>query len=150
MYASREDIERVYGPDELRAALNLAADAVLDAPAVARVGEALASAASQIDAYVAVRYGLPLPAVPDVLRGFAVDLALYRLALANGRPRDELRQRYDDAVAFLRALAKGEAQLPGIDAGGGPADTSVADGSSDGVGFISGGRRFGRDTELLS
>lgn len=149
MYATREDIEKLYGGDELRGALNLASDAALDAESLARIDQALAETASQIDASISVRYDLPLPLVPEVLKAYAVDMTLYRLALRNGRPRDELRKRYEDAVAFLKSIAKGEAKLPGIDTGAQQPDGAASGGNAD-VSFSSRPRVFGRDTEGMT
>ena len=148
-YATRADIETIYGGDELRSALNLAADAVLSAGDTARVDQALTETAGQIDAYVGVRYTLPLAIVPEMLKASAVDMTLYRLALRNGRPRDELRKRFEDAVAFLKALSEGKARLAGIDTPG-AAIAGAGSGSSGGVAVVSGGRRFDRDTEGLT
>lgn len=147
-YATRADIETLYGGEELRSALNLARDAELSSGDIARVDQALAETSSQIDSYIGVRYALPLASVPDVLRAFAVDMTVYRLALRLGRPRDELRKRYEDAIGYLKSVAKGEADLPGVGSGslGGEAGT----GSSGDVGFSSRPRLFDRDTEIMS
>lgn len=147
-YATGVDIEALYGGDELRAALNLAHDAVLSAEDTARVDRALAESAGQIDAYIGPRYTLPLPLVPDVLRGFAVDMAIYRLAMRNGRPRDELRTRYEDAVKFLAAVGDGRANIPGVDTGGSAG--AASSGSSDDVQFVTSGRRANRNSGLIT
>jgi phage gp36-like protein len=69
-----------------------------------------------VESYLAQRYALPLPALPEALRAKALDIAVYRLALRRGiRPgtADEvLLQRYRDAVAFLKDVALGKASLP--------------------------------------
>lgn len=147
-YATRPEIEALYGGDELRAVLNLAADAELSEVDIARVDQALAESAGQIDAYIGPRYTLPLPVVPDVLRGFAIDMAMYRIALRNGRPRDELRTRYEDAIKFLAAIGKGNANLPGVD--GGATSEDAASGSSDDVQFINSPRRASRNSGLMT
>lgn len=149
-YATRADIETLYGGDELRFALNLAREAVLAAGDIERVDRALAETSSQIDAYLGVRYTLPIAPVPDVLRAFAVDMTVYRLALRVGRPRDELRKRYDDAVAYLRAVAKGDANLPGVATGTAGAGGEAAQGSSGDVRFTGRPRLFDRDSEVMS
>lgn len=147
-YATRADIEALYGGDELRGVLNLARDAELSPTDTARVDQALTESASQIDAYIGPRYTLPLPTVPDVLRGFAIDMTIYRLALRNGRPRDELRTRYEDAIKFLGAVGKGHANLPGVDIGATSSD--AASGSSDDVQFVNSPRRANRSSGLMT
>lgn len=150
MYATRADIESLYGADELRGVLNLARGQVeLSAEDIARVDQALADVASQIDAYLGPRYSLPLPSVPHVLRAFAIDMAIYRLALRNGRPRDELRTRYEDAIKFLIAVSSGKANLPDIDNDNAPAP-GAASGSSEDVQFVTSGRRTSRDSGLMT
>lgn len=150
-YATRADIETLYGPDELRLVLNLMRDAELSGDEIARVDAALSETSSQIESYLSVRYTLPLATVPQVLRSFAVDMTIYRLALRNGRPRDELRKRYDDAIAFLKSVAKGDANLPGVSTGTGTGAGGVAAaGSSGDVRFTGRGRTFDRDSEVMS
>lgn len=150
MYATRSDIEALYGADELRGVLNLARNQVeLSAEDIARVDQALVDVGSLIDSYLGPRYSLPLPLVPQVLRAFAVDMTIYRLALRNGRPRDELRTRYEDAVKFLIAVSTGKANLPGIDGDSAPGP-GASDGSSEDVQFVTGGRRVSRNSGLMT
>lgn len=150
MYATRTDIEALYGADELRGVLNLGRDDELAAADIARVDQALDESAGQIDAFLGTRYTLPLPLVPLVLRSFAIDMTMYRLGLRNGRPRDELRTRYEDAVKFLQQVSAGKANLPGIDTDGGSADPHASSGSSDDVQFITSGRRVSRKSGLMT
>lgn len=149
MYATREDIEALYGADELRGVLDLARDEPLTGEHTARIDKALTECASQIDAYLGTRFVLPLSVVPDVLSSFAIDMAMYRLALRNGRPRDELRTRYDDAIKFLRSVAEGKASLPGVGTDGSP-DSDASFGSNADVQFVSRDRTFNRKTGLLT
>ena len=149
MYATQADIEALYGADELRGVLNLGRDEALTAEDIERVNQALADADGQIDAYLGVRYVLPLPIIPGVLRSFAIDLAMYRIALRQGRPRDELRTRYEDAIKFLQAVSAGKANMPGIDTTG-ALDTNASDGSSQDVQFVTSGRRTSRKTGLMT
>lgn len=149
MYATRSDIEALYGADELRGVLNLGRDEDLSAEDIARVDQALGESASQIDAYLGARFTLPLLLVPDVLRAFAIDMAMYRIALRNGRPRDELRTRYEDAIKFLLAVSKGTATLPGVETDGQTAQDAM-DGSSADVQFVGRDRTFTRKTGLLT
>lgn len=86
-------------------------DAIADALAV--IDEALADAAAEIDPYLQPRYVLPLASVPRVLVNVAADLAAWRLL--RGRQDEGLRQRYEDAITFLRRVSRGELDL-GLDA----------------------------------
>ena len=69
----------------------------------------LASAKEEIDSYLGVRYTLPLPEVPALLKQFSVDLALYRLALGRDVLSEEHRRRYEDSIKHLAKLAEGKA-----------------------------------------
>lgn len=75
--------------------------------------QALLDADAEINAAVGVRYGLPLPSVPDLINRLACDIARYRLY--DDKPTDEVRRRYEDAVAELDKIAKGtrDLQFPG-------------------------------------
>lgn len=108
MYATQNDIVELYGSDALFVA-DRDGDGVPDAAAVE---QALSSASDEIDSFLAVRYPVPLsdPA-PAVIRQYAIDIALYRLASSSDVMSEELRKRYEDAVAALRRIAKGEQAL---------------------------------------
>lgn len=107
VYATQGDIAELYGPNALYVA-DRDGDGVADTDAVTR---ALESARDEIDSYLAVRYRLPLASVPGILRQFACDIALYRLALARDVLSEEHRRRYEDTIAALKRIAKGEAAL---------------------------------------
>lgn len=107
-YAADADIVELYGPDALTVA-DRDGDGIPDFGAVAR---ALADAGDEIDSFLAVRYSLPLAATPGIVRRLCVDIAVYRLALSADVLTDEHRRRYEDALAHLKRLAKGEAVLP--------------------------------------
>jgi len=75
-------------------------------------GKALADACGEADAYLGVRYSLPLTApVPLVLVAVVCDIARYRLY--ENRATEEVRKRYEDAVRWLRDVSRGAAVLPG-------------------------------------
>lgn len=101
-YASVQDVQdRV--PERLLMQVTGASGGVLDEDTIAA---ALSDAADTIDSYLAV---LPAAERPEgaLLKPYAVDIALY--ALARGRPGEEfeaLRNRYQDAVAYLKWLAR--------------------------------------------
>lgn len=90
----------------------------------ATVTAALDAASVEIDGYLGGRYSLPLAVVPEILGKLCVDIAIYNLyALGDGAPPNR-KDRYDNAVRFLRSIAKGEITLGADDpAGSGSADT---------------------------
>jgi len=75
------------------------------------IDQALADASAEIDGWLAARYTLPLPTVPDILVRLCADISVYRLSVDAAQATDERRQRYEDAIKFLKALSKGDASL---------------------------------------
>lgn len=71
---------------------------------------ALDNASAEIDLYVGGRYDLPLTSPPAFLGQICLDISRYRLE--HGIPREDVRQRYDDALKKLEAIASGKIQLP--------------------------------------
>lgn len=109
MYASRADLNAAHGPD-LVARLAMRPEVEDDAQTVAR---AIADVTGMIDARLSVRFALPLPVVPDVLRAIAVDLVVARLASGDGGIglTDDLKRREDQARVDLKAIAEGKMNL---------------------------------------
>lgn len=85
----------------------------------ATVLQAIRDASAEIDGYLAGRYELPLVSAPEILVGLACDMAFYKLMrLRRAGDVEDARNRYDDAVAYLVRVAKGQVQLgPGQDPG---------------------------------
>jgi phage gp36-like protein len=77
------------------------------------IAEALAKAAAEIDAYLGVKYVVPLASPPDQVKALAVDLALYHLYSRRNMVPPVCQQRYEAAVAFLKQVARGEVVITG-------------------------------------
>ncbi|MBP9184350.1 MAG: DUF1320 family protein [Fuscovulum sp.] len=106
-YATLADITALYGQNAL-----VVADHDRDgAPDEAAVARALVAATGEIDTYLAARYSLPLHETPAFLTQLAVDIALYRLALAADVATTEHRTRYEDALGHLKLIGAGKAGL---------------------------------------
>jgi phage gp36-like protein len=93
------------------------------------VTAAITAADSEIDGYLAGRYTLPLDPVPAVLKTFSVDMAIYHVLSRRLGAPDGRKDRYKNAVAFFKSVAKGEVKL-GVDDpdGSGGSDTPEFDG----------------------
>lgn len=76
----------------------------------AAIDEALTWASGRIDSYAGARYKLPLQTSEQVEK-LTVDLAAYFLEQKQGTIRDGEQKAYDDAIAFLKDLARGLATL---------------------------------------
>lgn len=73
---------------------------------------ALSDSSSEIDAYLSSRYTLPLAKVPANLVRLCCDIARYRLcSMSDVTITDDVRERYEKAIAELKLLAKGTTSL---------------------------------------
>jgi phage gp36-like protein len=139
-YAVREDIIALHGQrfvDDLadRDAVPGAENSAVDA--------ALSAAASEIDAYLSVRYVTPVVVVPapEMVKIANIEIAVYRLANRGSTVTEDIRKRYEDMIALLKLIAAGKANIgvPAIDNG---AEEPVADN------FIVPMAAFGRSTRV--
>ncbi|MDX1464121.1 MAG: DUF1320 domain-containing protein [Halomonas sp.] len=114
-YITLQDLIDRFGQDEL---LQLAADDTGQAIDQGEIDLAIADAGGEIDGRVAAGgYAVPLDPVPSIVQAYACDIARYRLY--DERATDQVTKRYEDAIKFLRAVAKGEVKLGiGSEAGG--------------------------------
>lgn len=104
MYVTAQDVKARLGADDY-------AVLVGDAKGTARIDGAIADARGEIDGHVQKRYALPLPApAPTAIKRIAVDIVIYRLS-GDSRVTEDRRKRYEDAVAFLKAIARGDVSL---------------------------------------
>lgn len=105
MYATRDDLIARFGVQEIEK-LEKTTSKVVD-PAVSNT--ALLGAEELANSFIAVKYDLPLKAIPDALKGYVLDIARYKLYTQ--KPTEEVRQRYDDAMGWLKGLAAGRSVL---------------------------------------
>jgi phage gp36-like protein len=110
-YSTQEDVAKQVPPAEL-AELTTEAGSEPDAEVVA---EAIAQADAEIDSYLAKRYTLPLAAVPARVKALSVDLAAYHLYSRRSAMPEVRRDKYKDAILFLKDVAAGRAEIIGLD-----------------------------------
>jgi len=126
-YIERAGLEQRFGVAEIADLLdddNSGAESAEETTSLTRACE---DATAMIDGYLSSRYTLPLASVPDLVVGWAADIARFRLW--DEHAPEEVRRRYDDVLAQLRDLARGLLSLPpGADGGA----AGVAGFSSDG------------------
>lgn len=106
-YASVDDLVARYGTAELR---QLTDDAKAGVPDADKMGRALADASGVVDGYLAGRYRLPLAGKPDALVRANCQIARW-LLYRTQRP-EHVQQDYDQALAWLRDVAKGVGAIP--------------------------------------
>ncbi len=108
-YAVQQDLVDRFGDAELKQLTDRVNGATIDATVVAA---ALADADAEIDSYLVQRYTLPLSVTPDVLKRVACEVARYRLySNQSAEASETVRNNYKDAVAWLRDVAAGRANL---------------------------------------
>ena len=111
-YAIYSDAIALHGERKLRDLSDHDRDGEPDLSAIER---ALEDDSALADSYLAIRYAVPVNPVPDALRAAVVEMACYRLANTGAGYSEDLRRRYEDAIRFLRDVAGGRADLPGIE-----------------------------------
>lgn len=104
-YATRQDIEAIYGVNHLQTLV--AHDVDFDMA----VNRALAAAEARIDPYLRKRYTLPLPLVPDILQQIAIDIACWILAPSADRVSEQIEKRAKLQLEFLKDVAAGKADI---------------------------------------
>ena len=106
-YATQADLLDQITTAEL---VKLTDDAKTGAVDDAKVTAALDAASATVDAYAGARYTLPLQ-TSEKIKQLTIDLAIYQLEKRRRRIREATQSARDDAVSFLRDLARGKAVL---------------------------------------
>lgn len=106
-YATLEDLIERAGETEIRQIADRDRDGTPD-PEV--IEAALTDAENLVNGYVAAKYAMPLPSVPDLVRTWSVSIARYVLH-RNGAP-EWVEADYKEAIAALKDVARGLIALP--------------------------------------
>jgi phage gp36-like protein len=125
MYATKDDIEELYGADLLVRVSDVNKDGVADEEVIER---GLQGADEICNAYLSAQYTIPVVPTPGVVRNCAIDIAVYKMALQRGGRTEEMRIRYEDALALLDKISAGKVGLglPPVDTDGdGTPDTDI-------------------------
>ena len=109
-YIVRTGLERRFGVDEIEQLLDDDRNSAESSNEASSLARAIDDASNIIDGYLAGQYTLPLASVPSIVTAWAADVARYRLY--DDAAPDEVRRRYDDAIASLKLVAQGIIKLP--------------------------------------
>ncbi|MFZ5450269.1 MAG: gp436 family protein [Thermodesulfobacteriota bacterium] len=134
-YSTQDDLLTMISQTELAA---LTAETG-DEPDSQVVAEAINRADAEIDAACGLRYTVPFAPAPERVKSLSTDLALYHLYSRRGVAPAVWRQKYLDALAFLKEVAGGQATLAGSSGEPPAAERQSPD-------FISANRVFSRDS----
>lgn len=107
MYASAQAVRARYSSVDLL--LRQSGTGQIDE---ARLQGALADAGALIDSYLSARYTLPLAVVPQVLEQLCCAIAIYYLC--DRQATEQVRDRYREALAWLRDVKAGAIPI-GVD-----------------------------------
>ena len=127
MYATKQDIIDLHGAEFLFLIASRGEEADLSGALTnAAIADALAHASSEADAFIGVRYPTPVLVPPPIVRSHVINIACHQLASTADRMTEIIRQRYEDALRWLRDLSAGRANLPGGDDGTGTGEPQPA------------------------
>lgn len=98
MYATRTELISRFGDEITELELGYATQQ----EGQQATNNALQDATEEIDSYLAARYTLPLPSIPDNLKRIACDIARFRMYTR--APAEIVIKRYDDAISFLKGV----------------------------------------------
>ena len=118
-YATLPDLIKRAGQQEILQIADRDRDGTPD-PDV--IEAAIRDGMNTVNGYVAAKYAVPLPSVPDLVRTWTVSIARY--VLHRNTPPDHVRTDYEDAIKALKDVAAGRLVLPVAD--GQEAPASVA------------------------
>jgi len=107
MYATLADLVARFGEEQLVQLTDRNGSGLIDETVIA---QAIADASALIDGYLAAGlYTVPMSPVPDILVGYACDLARYNLFPdANLDDVNTVRIRQRDAMRFLEQVGQGK------------------------------------------
>lgn len=108
-YVTASELASSVGTDVLNAVADLDDDGVFDS---AVVTDALAKADEIVDSYLSAYLPLSSPIAPSVVDA-VVAIAMQKLRGHRDEVTENSRQHYEDAMAWLKAIANGTAVLPG-------------------------------------
>jgi len=137
LYCSHADILAQISPEVL---IQLTDDANTGVADGTKVTQAIETADAEIDGYCAGRYNVPFSPVPPVIKGLAVEIAVYYLYKRRTIP-ERIETSYDKAVARLKDISKGIMSL-----GVAPPPPAAATGDGVGVNCSAENRVFTRET----
>jgi len=125
-YCTQADLIERFGAAEITQLSDRAGLGTLDS---AVIDGAIADADAEIDGYLSGRYALPLANAPAVMSRLACDISRYYLF--GHDVTDLVKERYDQAIAYLVKIATGVIGLGPEDPGPASGTASVQSDTSD-------------------
>jgi len=117
-YVGAQDIADLYGEEFLLLVAERDGEGDLaGAATAAAIEDACAQASSEADSYIGARYPVPVHPAPRALQIHVINMAVHHLAATADRMTEQIRQRYEDALRWLKDVAAGRAGLGTADGG---------------------------------
>lgn len=119
-YSTKEDLLKQISKERL---VELTDDEATGEIQEAPITKAIQDSDGEIDSYCSKKYAVPFDPVPDVINKLSIDISLYNLYSRRQNLSNEvITKRYDDAIKFLKDVAKGQAEItdspsPTVDSG---------------------------------
>ena len=108
MYCTADDLIERFGESEL---LQLSDEQNTGTLNTAVIDQAITDASNEIDSYLIGSYELPLTTVPEFVKGYACDMARYRLW--DDGALEQVTIRYRTAIKYWRDISTGVLRLYG-------------------------------------
>jgi len=122
-YCTKADLLLVMSNDLLIAVTDVEGEDVVDEDVLAR---AISDADAEINYYLAGLFDIPISPVPDIIRSFAVNIAIYKLSItSSGGAKDDQKTRYLQITQKLQDVSIGKVRLSAIDPEGLVSSASV-------------------------
>ena len=125
MYATVEEMKRKFGERQLTQ-LTDNEPPYTQAINYDKLNAAIEEANSEVDAYIASRYSLPLHPVPPFLVNLACNMARYYAETGDLSENNPIKTRFDGCIKTLTKIADGKIGLGGTPAGASPPTQSSA------------------------
>ena len=79
------------------------------------VNKAIQDADGEINSYCKKKYEVPFNPVPDMINKLSVDISIYHLySRRQNLLNESVTKRYDDAIKFLKDVARGVAEITDV------------------------------------
>ena len=107
-YATVQDAIDLYGESYVLTSVDRDKDGKVDNNALKN---ALKQASSLLDSYIGFRYVVPVSPVPQILKKFTIDIAIYESSPGTLARTKEKRERFEDAIKWAKDVSAGKAAI---------------------------------------
>jgi len=111
-YSTKTDILKQISEEDLTGLTDDAGNGMVDDNVV---NKAIQDADGEINSYCKKKYEVPFNPVPDMINKLSVDISIYHLySRRQNLLNESVMKRYDDAIKFLKDVARGLAEITDV------------------------------------